>query len=467
MTVFGALATFTDKVSLPPSYAPPPGHLRQRLVVAFAGLALLVAAGWLALIVVTRIDQLFFPGQSLPVGGLGGLPGVHGDGGDQGPINVLVMGLDRRPREGATPTRTDTMFVLTVDPKTKVAGILGIPRDLWVQIPTRSGTSYYENRINTAYETGELQRYSGGGGELVKSVVEHNLGIAITHYVVIDFQGFIKIIDDLGGVDIYVEQEVNDPYYSETELPGDYHPLHFAVGEQHMNGQTALDYSRTRYGSSDLDRIHRQQQVIFAAIDAAMKQRLVSVDKLLSLWRRYKAAIATDVNDIQAPGFAALAAQIDPAKIRALSLGSATVPWTTPDGAQVLLPDKQLVRQLVQAIFSNQQVADEGAMVELQNAAGVDGLARRVTSYLTQFGFSSSALTGTTSSNGRTQTQTEIIDFTGKEATAQRLASLLSVPAAQVRVAGSGDRALATVANADILVLLGQDTKNLNLSVGG
>jgi LCP family protein required for cell wall assembly len=461
------LATFTNKVSLPPTYAPAPSHIRQRLLVALVGLALLVAAGWLALIVISRIDQLFFPGENLPVGGLVALPGVQGDSGNQGPINFLVMGLDRRPREGTTPTRTDTMFVLTVDPKTKVAGILGIPRDLWVEIPTKDGSSYYQSRINTAYETGELQGYPGGGAALVKKAVERNLGIAINHYVVIDFQGFIKIIDDLGGIDVYVEQQIDDPYYSETELPGDYRPLHFPVGEQHMDGQTALDYSRTRFGSSDLDRIHRQQQVIFAAIDAALQQRLVSVDKLVGLWKKYKGAIATDINDIQAPGFATLAAQIDPANIRALSLGSATVPWTTPDGQAVLLPDKQLVHRLVQAIFSDQQVTDEGAIVEVQNASGVDGLSQRVTTYLAEFGFSPSALSGTTSAAGAPHAQTEIIDFTGKQATTQRLASLLSVAAAQVRQAGPADRALATVANADILVILGEDAQHLNFNVGG
>jgi polyisoprenyl-teichoic acid--peptidoglycan teichoic acid transferase len=451
-------------VSLPPSYAPPSSHLRQRLIVACAGLALLAAAGWLALIIVTRIDQLFFPGQNISVPGANYIPGV-GNNNDQGQINFLVMGLDRRPSEGTAPTRSDTMFVLTVDTKTHVSGILGIPRDLWVEIPTKSGSSYFENRINTAYATGELQGYSGGGASLVKQVVEHNLGISIDHYVVIDFQGFIKVIDALGGVDIYVEQQIDDPYYSETEKPGDYHPLHFKVGLQHMNGQTALDYSRTRFDSSDLDRIHRQQQVIFAAIDAAMKQNLVNVNTLVDLWSQYKDTIVTDVNDFQAPSFARLASQIDPTNIRALSLGSATRPWTTPEGAQVLLADKALVQKLVQAVITNQPVVEEAATVELQNASGADGLSKSVSTYLNQFGFAANALQQTTNANG-SQALSEVIDFGGKQATAQRLAALLSVPPERVRPAMAADQALRTVGNADILVVLGKDAANLNLSIG-
>lgn len=445
----------------------PSSPLRQRLLVALAGLVIFLTTCYLALVVITRVDELFFPGQGLGVGGLGALPGVEGDGDSEGQITFLVLGLDRRPSEGDAPTRTDTIFILTIDRKTKTAGILGIPRDLWVEIPARDGSGYFEGRINTAYVTGEVQDYPGGGSSLVKKVVERNLGIKIDHHVIIDFEGFIEIIDDLGGIDVYVEEEVYDPYYSRTELPGDFYPLHFEVGLQHMDGETALDYSRTRFGSSDLDRINRQQQVIFAAIDKALERRLVSVDQLTGLWRRYKDAIETDINDIQAPGFAALAAQIDPTNIAALSLGAATRPWTMPDGAAVLLVDKEIVQQIVQALFSEQGVSEEAALVEVQNGAGADGLAGRVVDYLAEFGFAASSLTATDTADGSVYPVTEIIDFTGKEQTVQRLASLLSVPAEQVRRAGPEDGALATVAGADILVILGADVQALELVTDG
>ena len=450
-------------MSQPDAAYAPQHQVRQRLLVAFVGLVLVAVAAWLALIIITRIDDLFFPGQALPVGIVGTLPGVE-EGIEEGQINLLVMGLDRREREGDIATRTDTMFILTIDKKTKAAGILGIPRDLWVEIPNRDGSGYYKQRINTAYASGENGGYSGGGAGLVERVIERNLGIPIDHYVVIDFEAFIEVIDDLGGVDIYVEEEVNDPFYSETELPGDYTPLHFEVGQQHMDGQEALNYSRTRFDSSDLDRIHRQQQVIFAAIDKATAQGLNSVDNLTSLWGRYKDAIDTDVNDPQTPGFAALAAQIDSVDIAALSLGPATVPIVV-DGADVLDIDKEIVQQIVAALFTGQQVEANTAAIEVQNASGTDGLASQVATYFAEFGFAPDSVLATAALDGTLQPETTIIDFTGKDSTAQRVANLLGVPTDQVRPATLDDQAVATIGDVDIVVILGQDVQDRNFTI--
>ncbi len=284
--------------------------------------------------------------------------------------------------------------------------------------------------------------------------------------MVIDFEGFVEIIDQLGGIDLYVEKEISDPFYSRTELPGDYFPLYFEVGEQHMDGATALDYSRTRFGSDDLDRIQRQQQVIFAAIDKALELDLVDVDNLLNLWKRYRGAVETDINDLRAPGFASLAAKIDPARISALSLGAATRPWITPEGAAVLLVDEELVQQLVLALFSDRQLSEEAAVVEVQNGAGADGLATSVVEYLAAFGFSVGSLTAADTIDGSVRPLTEIIDFSGKDYTAERLASLLTVPLEQIRQGEAEDRLLRTVGDADILVILGADAQTQDFTVG-
>jgi LCP family protein required for cell wall assembly len=432
--------------------------LRQRLLVGAAVVVLAAVASYLALIIVTRVDALFLPGNEIQLGGLSGLPGVDSGGADigglgEGRINILVMGLDRRPREGEIPARTDTLFVLTIDLHRKTAGILGIPRDLWVEIPGKEGGTF-EERINSAYVIGTLNNYDGGGPGLAMKVVEQTLNIPIHHYVVVDFEGFVEVIDGLGGIDVEVAEEIDDPYYSWTELPGDYDPQHFEAGLQHMDGLTALAYARIRRSSNDLDRIQRQQRIMFAVMDKALSLNVLA--HAVDIWREYKNTIDTDFNDLQIPGLAALAAQIPPDRVSALSLGPATVDYVTADGAAVLLADDEGIQRIVQALFSDQQLLEEEALVEVQNGTGREGLASEAVSYFAEMGFPASGLVAANNADGLYHTTTEIVDFTGKTYTAQRLADWLDLPAERIRAARSEDSGLTTI-SADIVVILGDD----------
>ena len=421
-----------------------------------------VGAAYGALILVTWVDEILFPGNGIHVNLPGAAQGSGGSGVGKDRINILVMGLDRRPREGQSPSRSDTMFVLTVDPQTKTAGILGIPRDLYVDIPDGDG-GYFEDRINTALVFGEVNDYKGGGQQLAIDTVEHNLGVKIGHYVIIDFEGFKEVIDALGGIDVDVPTYVSDPTYSWTELPGDYDPQEFEPGLQHMDGETALAYARIRQNSDDLDRIQRQQRIIFAVMDKALSLNVLR--NALELWNKYKDAIDTDINDIQLAGFAKLAADISPEKISALSLGPATTPWMTPQGASVLLPSAEGIERIVQALFSDQQLLEEQAVVEVQNGTGEVGMADSTVKLLTNLGFPQQSLIAAAALNGDVFPKTSIVDFSGQKKgyTLQRLAEWLKVPAERVRQATAADEGLRTT-EADILVLLGSDTDITSLS---
>src|SRR4030043_841761 len=124
------------------------------------------------------------------------------------PVTVLVMGLDYRDWEsGEGPPRTDTMILLSVDPWTKTAGMLNVPRDLWVSIP---GFDY--GKINTAYPLGIAFEVPGGGPGLAMQTVEALIGIPIDYYAIIDFYAFEQFIDELGGVYVDVPAEITvDP----------------------------------------------------------------------------------------------------------------------------------------------------------------------------------------------------------------------------------------------------------------
>jgi alkylation response protein AidB-like acyl-CoA dehydrogenase len=225
-----------------------------------------------------------------------------------------------------------------------------------------------------------------------------------------------------------------------------------------MNGQDALCYSRVRRNSSDLDRITRQQRVMFAVMDKAAQLNVLSdIRNVSNLWERYKSTINTDINDLQIPGFANLARSIDPEKVAFLSVGAATTPYTVPStGAAVLLPSAEGIKQIVAAFTSDNRLQAEAATGEVQNGTDVAGQATKAIEYLTQLGIPKASLFAENAD--ASHPKTEIIDYSGKTYTAERLADWLSVPKDRVRKGSDADMALRT-SQADIVVILGLDAK--------
>src|SRR5258708_3986663 len=129
-------------------------------------------------------------------------------------LTILLLGLDKRPWEKGTAFRTDVMMIVSIDPKTKSIGMLSIPRDLFVTLPSNTvvGNAYGLQRINSAYTIGELVK-PGFGPQLAMQTVQYNLGMRINDYVVFEFNTVINAIDDIGGYEHYVGvQNNNSPY---------------------------------------------------------------------------------------------------------------------------------------------------------------------------------------------------------------------------------------------------------------
>lgn len=260
-------------------------------------------------------------------------------------INYLVLGLDRRANELARP---DAIMIGNIDLQGKRASVLSIPRDLIVSIP-----GYGRDRINTAFVYGELDRRTGGGAALLRQVVEQNFGVSLDHYAVLDFHCFRSVVDALGGVSVQVAERIIDPSYPTDSYT--YKTVVFDKGVQQLDGARALEYVRTRSTTSDFSRMGRQQQVA-----AAIQERLLSLNALSSVPTIVGncAGLSTDLGVLDLIGLALAARDIQHNDIALRVIEPPMVSdLITPLGAMMLQPRWELIRPVVQQVFSETATA--------------------------------------------------------------------------------------------------------------
>ena len=205
-------------------------------------------------------------------------------GEDQDRINILLLGMGGKKHEGGY--LTDTIILASLKPSTKQVALLSVPRDLNIAV---EGMGWQKiNSINAFAE----RKKEGSGGEAVSQALSDVLNIPIHYYVRVDFEGFVNIVDILGGLEIDVEntledfhypiagQENNEDYYSRFEH------LYIEKGLQKMDGTLALKYARSRYASgiegSDFARARRQQKIIQAVKDKLLKTENIFKPSVIS-----------------------------------------------------------------------------------------------------------------------------------------------------------------------------------------
>ena len=296
---------------------------------------------------------LYGPGGILESSSAGSEGGLLGDGQSmiiepwdgKERFNVLVMGMDRRPGEAGGGYRTDTMILISLDPVNQRVGMMNIPRDLYVDIP-----GYGLDRINTAYASGEIEE-PGGGPQLAMQTVQYNFGIPVNDYVIVDFTTFIDVIDLVGGIDVYVREPINDPLYPDMNYG--YDPFYIAAGWQHMDGETALKYARSRHNSDDIDRQRRQQDVIYAIRDRVLAYDMITTlaPQAFTLWAELKDGIRTGLSLEQIVQLAWYVKDI-PAE----NFSRGIVDWehvipTNWQGMDILVPNREKLGQLMVTVF--------------------------------------------------------------------------------------------------------------------
>jgi len=367
-------------------------------------------------------DTTFFETDSVPVGLLAPWDG-------SGRVTVLVMGLDYRDwSAGEGPARTDTMMLLTLDPLNNTAGMLSIPRDLWVSIP-----GFENGRINTAYFLGESYQMPGGGPGLAVKTVEQLLGVEINYYAQVDFGAFVRFVDELGGVKIDVPKKIKiDP------IVGD--PIKLKPGRQVLDGELALAYARARYTEGgDLDRTLRQQQVIFGIRERLLNPQSLAglISKAPSLYAEIAAGVQTNMPLEDLIKLAVLAQKVPEENISKDSISAQEIVFgETDDGQSVLVPLPEKIRQVRDEVFlvstgtlgpmlpgtSQERMVAEGAKIVILNGSQLDGLATQV-----QEQFQAWGANVVEAGNGEFTYPNRIVDYTGNPHTAQFMADFFNV----------------------------------------
>lgn len=253
-----------------------------------------------------------------------------------GQVNILVLGSDWRPGAGY---RTDVILLVSLNPKLGTASLVSFPRDLYVDIPGRG-----KNRINTAHPA--------GGFPLTVATFQQNFGITIDYYVLTNFQGFVNIVDSLGGIDVYAAKNLTD----QCKLPQAQNGYcSVGPGLVHMDGQTALWYVRSRYSTSDFDRTRREQEVLIALFNKLMS--LNAIARAPELYEYYRSSVETNLPLDVALSLAPLAPQLlaDPSRIQRFTIGPGLVtPYTTESGAYVLIPNVEAIREILRQALNAQ-----------------------------------------------------------------------------------------------------------------
>jgi LCP family protein required for cell wall assembly len=247
----------------------------------------------------------------------------------EGQINILLLGSDIRPDDGGF--RTDVTLWVSLNPQDGFVSIISFPRDLYVNIP---GWGY--QRINSAFQY--------GGFDLLAETFESNFGIRPDYYIMVDFEGFKAVINNLGGIDVQTTQNLTDTCGTWINASG---YCSVGPGLVHMNGDVALWYTRSRHSTNDIDRTRRAQEVVEAIFD-----RLVSLDVILKapdLYNAYITYVQTDIGLGEVLNLLPFASTISSNRdIRNYVIDYNYVyDWYTAAGAQVLMPDTAAIQDLI------------------------------------------------------------------------------------------------------------------------
>jgi LCP family protein required for cell wall assembly len=261
------------------------------------------------------------------------------------PTNILILGYGG-PGHGG-PYLTDSMMLLSIKPRGQEAVIVSIPRDIVAPIPALPDNGTISARINLAYAIGvDRQSFPNirdswtgptGGGDLAAATVAEITGQPVDYWIAVDFKAFRQVVDALHGIDVTIPETLDDPYFPAGETPA-YTHIHFDAGLQHLNGEQALEYARSRQTTSDFDRSRRQRLVLLS-----IQHRLASLGspaQSVALISALRDNVRTNMRPVELRQLARTLDRIPLNLMRQIGLDdhNVLVKRDLPDGTYVLSP---------------------------------------------------------------------------------------------------------------------------------
>ncbi len=259
--------------------------------------------------------------------------------GSDGRLTVLILGTDAR--ENVIGHRTDTIIVATIDPQSGKVAMVSLPRDT-VNVPIAPGKAY-AGRINSLFW--EFERASGRTKEALqkmKQALAYAFDTEIDYYALVDFDGLVRLVNSIGGVDVTLDEPLIDPSMHLGKKG-----LKLKAGERRLDGKLALAYSRSRHTDSDYDRSERQQQVIAAAVEQVRSRGMTALPALVELARK---KITTDVPMRAAPALFGLATKAKLASPKSVVLAPSR--WSRPlAGTYTIAPRVLEIQKMFDQVF--------------------------------------------------------------------------------------------------------------------
>lgn len=322
-------------------------------------------------------DMIFSPAESL-------------DGEESGSINILLLGIGGKHHNGGD--LTDTIIIARIKPFEKEAAFISVPRDLFVQLDDLN----FGTKINAVKAIAD--KNGKKGIQVLERTISDISGLDINYYIQLDFEGFTKVIDDVGGVDIELENDINDPTY--PNFSNGYDPFYMKKGFNHLNGELALKVARSRHSKmGDFDRIRRQQNIL-----KSFRQKIYGkytdfdIIAFKNILGDLSEHLETDIEPKEIPRLYKLIKDINNHKITSQSIDTSNYLSRSHIGLGYTLESKskdfENIKKFTENVFDFaltseelDSIKEEGSTIEIRNATEYPDIANNVAKDLESFGF--------------------------------------------------------------------------------